>query len=337
MFLADKHNFGQQVEKVQRGSDTWYRKPRTVYWEWLFFGKTSPLKTLFNHKGENGTRPLADYFFNLDIEVESTWSGYAKEVLTENQTPTFEHFYAFGALIAYCYIFGIRDLHKQNLIMTRTHLQAVDAEVVFTALTLPHETLLLPFKNVGYEFAGIGALVNSKEELTQEQVEQMIFGYWDLFSLAFKKENEIDEALAGLNFSEIPVRVIVRNTSEYRNLLEAPPSDILMSEFEQIQRNDVPYYFKFVVDSKLFWLKKHGLIMAERALGVFQRDIDRHAKYEEMYLSHGKINKQSLVQGLLYLLKHFDFDLDLNLSQAATVKGKSISIENQTFGYQTKT
>ena len=331
MFLADKHNFGQQVEKVQRGSDTWYRKPRTVYWEWLFFGKTSPLKTLLNEKGENGSRPLADYFFNLDIEVESTWSGYAKEVATEDQTPAPEHFYAFGALIAYCYIFGIRDLHKQNLIMTKTHLQAVDAEVVFTTLTLPHETLLLPFKTVGYEFAGIGALANSKEELTQVQVEQIFLGYWDLFSLASKKNFEIDGALAALNFLDMPMRVIIRNTSEYRNLLERSPDNILLSEIEQMKRGDVPFYFKFAANKKLYWLQEKEFVQTEESVGIFQRDVDRHALYSNSAFCKTRANPNSLVVGLLFLIKHFGVQHRLRLSEEAFIRDCAVSIRDQIF------
>lgn len=331
MFLADKHNFGQQVEKVQRGPDTWYRKPRTVYWEWLFFGKTSPLKTLFNEKGENGSRPLADYFFNLDIEVESTWSGYAKEVSTENQTQTLEHFYAFGALIAYCYIFGIRDLHKQNLIMTKTHLQAVDAEVVFTALTLPHETLLLPFKNVGYEFAGIGALVNSKEELTQEQVGQIICGYWDLFSLALARKIKIEQTLAGLDFLKIPGRVIVRNTSEYKSLLDNSPDNALSSEIEQLKRGDIPYYFKFVTDKSLYWLREKGRPQVEGSVGIFQRDIDRHAKYFSDDAGCCGLTTNTAIRGLLFLLKAFSRDIELKIADSVFINGKNLLIEHQIF------
>lgn len=333
MFLADKHNFGQQVEKVQRGSDTWYRKPRTVYWEWLFFGKTSPLKTLFNEKGENGTRPLADYFFNLDIEVEGTWSGYAKEVSTESQTRTLEHFYAFGALIAYCYIFGIRDLHKQNLIMTKTHLQAVDAEVVFTALTLPHETLLLPFKTVGYEFAGIGALVNSKADPTQVQVEQILLGYWDLFSLVSNRKVEIDGALAALDFSKMPIRVIIRNTSEYRNLLESPPDNILFSEIEQIRRGDVPFYFKFVRDKSLYWLKEKNLVQSEEFVKKFLTDIDRHAMYLPNIFSEKAVSESKFVTGTLFLIKHFDHSTDLRLSGQAKISQRKLVAFNREFHF----
>lgn len=331
MFLADKHNFGQQVEKVQRGSDTWYRKPRTVYWEWLFFGSTSPLKTLFNEKGENGTRPLADYFFNLDIEVEGTWSGYAKEVVAENQTLTPEHFYAFGALIAYSYIFGIRDLHKQNLIMTKTHLQAVDAEVVFTALTLPHETLLLPFKTVGYEFAGIGALVSSKEHLTHEQIQKIVLGYWDLFSVVSNKKTELDETLTELDFSKNPIRVIVRNTSEYRNLLSDLTANALPSEVEQLNRGDVPFYFKFVADNRLYWFSERAVIQIEDGLGVFKKDIDRHAKWEPIHWCQRSTGVQFLVQGLLFCLKHFSKELNIQLANDVFINERTVAISGKIF------
>ena len=330
MFLADKHNFGQKVEKVQRGSDTWYRKPRTVYWEWLFFGKTSPLKNLFCDKGEHGSRQLADYLFNLDVEIETSWSGFSKDVAVEDRPATLEHFYAFGVLVAYCYIFGIRDLHKQNLIITRTHLQAVDVEVVFTAITLPHETLLLPFKNIGYEFAGIGALTNSKEDLTQVQIEQIIFGYWDLFRMASEKKLGIDKALATLNFSQMPMRVIVRNTSEYKDLLERKPDNILKSETEQMRRGDIPYFFKFVSDPNLYWLKEKDHIQAEELLGVFQKDIDRHGKWESPGWNQ-RLDAHLLVQGLLYCVKYLGQEINVHLAKDIFVKGRTLVFDGKIF------
>lgn len=135
-----------------------------------------------------------------------------------------------------------------------------------------HETLLLPFKNVGYEFAGIGALVSSKEGLTQAQIEQIVLGYWDLFNVASGKKTEIDEALPVQDFSKIPMRVIVRNTSEYRNLLNDPPTNTLPSEVEQMNRGDIPFYFKFIADKRLYWLKGQEFLQAEESVGIFQRD-----------------------------------------------------------------
>ena len=336
MFLADKHNFGQQVEKVLRGSDHWYRKPRTVYWEWLFFGKTSPLKSLFNEIGQHNHRPLADYFFNLDIEIESIWSGLSKEVQAEVSAPTLEHFYAFGALIAYCFIFGIRDLHKQNLVMTTTHFQPVDAEVVFVAVNLPHETLLLPFKQIGYEFAGIGSLANAKEEITKEQVEQLVLGYWDLFSFVSKRSEAIDRILSEINFSKIPARVIVRNTSEYTNFLENLPANTLFSEIEQMRRGDVPFYFKFIGDKHLYWLKEKDFCWPEGSIGIFQRDVDRHGNYSGQGWCRLRTNAQFMLQGMLFLLRHFEFQSNLVLSSDSKIEGKNVILRGQVFSFEQK-
>src|ERR1017187_4327930 len=151
MNLADSHNFGKRVEKIRRARGALLPQPRTVFWEWLFFGKDSPLAEVFHGLGENGELPLSSFLFNLEVEVTEEWLGYSKELLEEkvdHLAPS--HFYGFGILLAYTYIFGIRDLHRQNLILTKSHLQPVDVEVVLTKLVLPSETLLLPFKNMGY-------------------------------------------------------------------------------------------------------------------------------------------------------------------------------------------
>lgn len=334
MHLADRHNFGQQVEKVLRGSDHWYRKPRTVYWEWLFFGNTSPLRDLFNLEGGHSNRPLADYFFNLDIEIESTWTGFAKEIQSELMDPTLEHFYAFGALIAYCYVFGIRDLHKQNIVMTKTHFQPVDAEVVFVAINLPHETLLLPFKQIGYEFAGIGVLAGQKEKIVKEQLEQLVLGYWDLFTLISKQSAAIDTILSDLNFREIPSRVIVRNTSEYASFLNSEPKNALPSEIEQLLRGDIPFYFKFIGDKQLYWLKGEGLAVSEKNTGMFQDDIYRHGLHEPTGWCSKRSSVQFMLQGLLFLIKQFEFNLDINLSQETSIEGKDIRMGKQIFSFR---
>ena len=333
MFLADRHNFGKQVERIMRGSDQWYQKPRTVYWEWLFFGKTSPLKAFFNGIGENGKKPLADYFFNLDVEVTENWSGYVREVKSADVPLTEEHFYAFGALIAYCFIFGIRDLHKQNIIRTATHFQAVDIEVVFVDIKLPHETLLLPLKGIGYEFAGIGALVSEKEQFTQSQIIQLLRGYWDLFSVFKKNVSEIDAVLSTLNFSEIPARVIVRNTSEYRDFLERLPSNALVSEIEQIKRGDIPFYFKFIGDDRLYWKKEEQRFGIEEFIEIFKRDIDRHGKFIPKVCLQRRSKDLFLVQGCLFLLKYFGLEIETSLSDTAKIYRRSIVICEKTFKY----
>ncbi len=318
MFLADTHNFGQQVKRVQRGTDAlpcfYYDKPRSVYWEWLFFGQTSPLKNIFEIKARDPYKALSHYLFNLDIEILGKWRGRSKEVVEWPGDVTNEHFYAFGVLIAYSYIFGIRDLHKQNLIKTESHFQVVDAEVVFTRLILPSETLLLPFKHIGYELAGIGVFANNKTAHTLEQKQEMVNGYLDLFSIVVGKKKEIDNVFENLDLKDHPVRVIVRNTSEYKSSLVNPPDNILDSEKIQLSRGDVPFYFKFVGSDNLYWLAGDVVESTCYPYLDFKKDIDRHAYFFRQGWCEAIVSEKMLATGYLYLNKLFEISTENKIS-----------------------
>jgi hypothetical protein len=125
--------------------------------------------------------------------------------------------------------------------------------------------------------------------------------------------------------------VIIRNTSEYRNLLESPPDNILLSEVEQMKRGDVPFYFKFAANKKLYWLKEKGVVQTEDSVGIFQRDVDRHAHYSNSEFCNTRANANSLVVGLLFLIKHFGVQRSLKLSEEAFIRDGAVSIRDQIF------
>ena len=181
---------------MERSSSLFFRKPRPVFWEHLFFGQDSVLKPLFSEVGANGPFDLGSFLFNLEVEVESEWLGYSREIQRSDTPLTDQHFYSFGVLLAYAYAFGIRDLHKFNLIKTKTHLQVIDAEVVLANLILPNETVLLPFKDVPFEDCGANLLVNSLEQLSADRRRLIFAGHFDLFAVIFKKQNILLEQLS---------------------------------------------------------------------------------------------------------------------------------------------
>ncbi len=312
MFSADRHNFGKQVEEITRASETWFRKPRPTFWEGLFFGKDSSLVNCFNEIGANGFKPLSQYFFNLEIQNETEWLGYSKKIETADIKPTLEHFYAFGALTAYSYIFGIRDLHQHNLVMTPTHLQAVDIEVVLTKLILPSETILWPFKTVNWDFAGIGRLTNSSPQFTQKEVQSVFAGYFDLFSCAFKNKEAIEDTLKASGIKKYPSRMIMRNTSDYTKYLNGTLDlNLLESEKLQISRNDIPFYFKFIGKKDLFWLSSPEASSKEMQLGIFQDDVDRHSIDPTILLEENLSTPRKMIQGALHMMRFFSDSKDL--------------------------
>lgn len=309
-FEADKHNFGQRVERIQQASDTRsYRKPRSVLWERLFFGAGSPLRPLFDEPGENGSVPLADLFFNLQVEVAGDWLGFSEEFVGSAmpEPVTEAHFYSFGALMGYAFLFGIRDLHRENVMVADAHFQVVDAEVVLVDLLLPHETVLFPFKDIPFEFSAGWLLAPSLEAITEPQAERLFAGYVDLFARVSRKRLEVMDVLEGITTSTTaPARVILRNTGIYRGILNGTlmPTDLLPEEKVQLERDDIPYFFKRIGEADLFWVSgPSGEISSVRSVGHFQTDVSRHAVPPSSLLASSELLETKMVRGAFLLQK----------------------------------
>jgi hypothetical protein len=306
---ADKHNFGKSVELMERAQGNWYRKPRPVFWESLFFGATSPIIPFFSEVGENGSRPTGTSLFNLVTEMESPWVGYSKEVKSALKvTPNDEHFYSFGVLLGYAYIFGIRDLHKYNLILTETHVQAIDAEVVLTDLILPNESVLLPFKDIDFDLCGARTIWPTLNEISKSAQRNVFAGYVDLFANVFKKHEEILSMLNKLNL-DAPIRVIVRNTREYSRHLNKSfvLTNLLLEEAVQLERGDIPYFFKKCGDDRLYFLTDpQGAAETVADTGLFLPDIARHAEIPNKLVGNRSTIEQKMIQGLFLMEKWFN-------------------------------
>ncbi len=328
---ADLHNFGKRVELTQRSGGKWFCKPRTVYWEWLFFGTDSPLKRVFNFIGASGIISLADCIFNLEVEYVHHWLGYSKKVEAFSDfTPQRSHFYSFGVLLAYSYVFGIRDLHRKNLVFTPTHLQVVDAEVVLTRLILPNETILLPFKQVAWRDSGIGALsITGPNDISQENANAILDGYVEMFQHLIKNRERVLAELQGVIDPETPIRVLMRNTSEYYSAGgKSAESDFLPEEISQLVRGDIPYFFKRMGKNYLSWLQAPSTEGAVQSLGRFKADIDRHADALESLVGEELVNDARLVQGLFLICRKLNLKQNYTLSGGTNVSAESIQMNS---------
>lgn len=321
---ADLHNFGRSVQQIGRASGVYFQKPRPIYWEWLFFGKDSPLADLFETDGNSHLLQLRNFIFNLELEVEQDFSGTSRQILPAAHGDDLStHAYSLGVLLAYCYVFGIRDLHRHNVVRTSSNLQVIDAEVVLVKLLLPHETLLLPFKEVGPELCSASHLGNVASGFPMETVKEILSGYLDVFSCIQENRDGIRAVFRerSSEMAKIPVRDIIRDTPDYRQWKSKTPDiPFFESELIQLSRGDIPYFFKFIGDQNLYsYTNSDGDYEPVAFPREFDKAINRDAVEPEFLLEERRLSHDLLPSGFLFLAKRLlptDFHGTVDLTGA---------------------
>lgn len=246
---GDLHNFAQAVRRIKApNGHEFFEKPRTLFWERLFFGVDSPLKQVLP--------PDFHFLFGLEIEtLDHSVGGRSKLIPSaEALSTTPENLFQFGCLLGYAYAFGLQDLHRQNVVKTINGLQIVDAEVVLTRFTLPHESLLLPFRETTFEKAALSHLV-AAPIISVNEVTTILDGFTEILSVLAAHANVLARLVtAEIGNKPIPIRVLLRDTFRYRNWrsvsYEIP---LLPEEITQLERGDIPYFFKFPAGRDLFY------------------------------------------------------------------------------------
>ncbi len=307
MEAADLHNFGKSVQRVGHEAGFVYLKPRPIFWEGLFFGRNSPLSFFFDKSRLDGFTP-GQVLFNLVTEADNDFSGRSQEIVTDSTSENLpSHLYSLGVLFAYCYIFGIRDLHRGNVVRTSTHLQIVDAEVVLSKLLLPHETLLLPFKEVGRDQCGMSKILDLNGTASAEEIATVLMGYLDTFENVLQNRQGILNALEALasKIHRIPIRHILRDTFHYRDArLKTPDIPFFASELVQLDRGDIPYYFKYMGAESVLELVdgqwSHKIVNIPE---VFKKGAAREAQDFRDLLDETRIRQHLFPAGLLYISK----------------------------------
>ena len=233
---ADLHNFGQQVTQIERASEIYYQKPRPIYWEWLFFGSNSPMKNSFEPS-------IAEVLFNLDVHLESNDCGFSKQVIeASDDNDQSAHAYNLGVLTAYCYLFGIRDLHKGNVIKRKGHLQVIDAEVVLSKILLPNETLILPFKITTADECAAKKSFDNIVDINLDSLKLILSGFFDLISNVLKNHEQLISIFNDHRekMLTVPIRHIMRDTVQYRKWLEGqliPAISFCSDELKQLEES----------------------------------------------------------------------------------------------------
>ncbi|GEM_PF-2563788 len=307
-YVSDPHNFGQRVERVDFGGEASYVKPRPIFWEYLFFGEESPVSQFFDKPiGLRDSKiEFKELFFRLQFmsDVYLPSGGVVKEIRGLDKaatSPSTLDWYSYGALIGYSYIFGIHDLHLENLKRVGTGLLPIDVETALIDFKLPCETLLYPMPGSTHTKYGVHLLVSSINTLQADALELILKGYIDICELIVDSKDglikTLDTALEPA--TKLPIRMIFRNTKEYLTWIKGGvPQDIvvMVEELAQLKRGDVPYFFRKISSNNLYWYSEVSQVTP------IVTSIKKGMICEpNVLLSYAKLVKSKLPTGVLHI------------------------------------
>lgn len=320
MDTGDLHNFGKHVSLDHH--ENVFFKPRCVYWEFFYFGSDSPLLTIFQKILSPAQFVFFQDHFKLQIHsnnlaVEGS-SSKVESVPLDNQI----NFKDVGRLIAYCSVFGLLDLHTGNLIYNGSQFIPIDIEVVNAVIRVPSETLLFPLNEEERPYSLYFLLLPF---LNEERAKEVLEGMLEMTTILSTHVDIILNEVSKIDFSKYPIRVIVRHTLDYRT---KENTDLLDEEIVQLERGDVPYFFKYLGSNDLFYYeeemkpKKCGPLneRASKKFNMIGRPFSHLLDAERI---HSALRPNMLLQFLRYVQKDFGIvKLDSQMFSYSFADGK---------------
>ena len=257
--LGDSHNFGRRVSL--RGSRV--AKPRPLLWEWLLLSGESPLRRFLDRAAREEGLPEESFAFlpTLAFSGERSAEGgeverIALEPLGRSREVRRALAPIVGRAIALFSWLGVSDLHWENLVLgtdTRGHIvfAPLDVEMILADLSLPTETKLLPAADEEYgevcrHAAGVRrVLPYLGKPVDATSLLDMATAYRGMLAFLDRRAPEIANVLDRLRgFRETPIRVCLRGTGDYVEPPEGLWPPLLEAELEQLNRGDIPYFFR---------------------------------------------------------------------------------------------
>lgn len=296
---GDFHNFGQRVEETGEPNPV-FKKPRTVFWEHLFFGKQSPLFPVLNKLSfSDGAFTLASLFCRLDISSSNEWRTGESEKIFETRNGDKDLFLKFGTLTGYATAFGLQDLHRENVLFDGTGPLPVDVEIAFSKIILPNETHLLSRQK---DLTTPLSIAQEKWPFDEPAFFELLDGFSK--TVSFLSDNALE--LRSIIESEIAkyhptTRVLVRPTQFYREWLAGHGRDSSLSEEEivQLERGDVPYFFKSLGDNSVYYFTKRNEAAIASVSG------EKYGANVRDVLNETKLMSEILPLGTLFFLRNF--------------------------------
>jgi len=300
------------------------KKPRTVFWEWLVLGVDSPLRRLLAVAAEReGLGPEAFGFLPAlrfrrglrEGEVERMELAPLGRLSLQGKR---ELAVVVGRSLALFSWLGVADLHWENLALGRgaqreLTFAPLDIEIALSELSLPTETKLLPDADPEYaeicrHAAGVrrvlpylGKPVEGRDLVTMAEA------YLGMLAFLERHASAIARSIARApGFRQAPIRVCLRGTDEYVRARSVPPwPPLLEAELEQLERGDIPYFFRLYGQPGIRFFENRALT----ATGMLPRkgDVPQLAPLLSTTRGFRSASRQKLgTAGVFALLGAFD-------------------------------
>jgi hypothetical protein len=261
-FLGDSHNFGRRVE-VRDGR---IFKPRALLWEWLLLSADSPLRRLLESAAllDGLGREAFDFLPSLKFHRSRSGTGGGVERIALrplgklSATRKRELAAISGRSLALWSWLGLSDLHWENLVLGVDEqgsivFTPIDIEMILSDLSRPTQTKLLPdadpeYAAVNRHACGIRRVLPFLgKPMAGAEVLVMAGAYRSTLIFLDRHARTISDVLARVpGMRETPIRVCLRSTAEYVHAGSEPPwPPLLDAEMEQLDRGDIPYFFRF--------------------------------------------------------------------------------------------
>jgi len=259
--LGDAHNFGRRVAR----RDGRIVKPRTVFWEWLVLGATSPLRRALDGAAEREGHDAHMFSFlpRLTFHGAKARAGGDVDEVRLLPLPRLSNdgrrqlASVVGRSLALFSWLGVSDLHWENLVLGvgprgQIVFAPLDVEMILADLSLPTETKLLPDPDPEYaaicrHAAGVRrVLPYLGKPVRVDDLLAMASAYHVTLAFLDRHARVIADTLAHISaLREAPIRVCLRGTGDYvRARTEPVWPPLLEAESEQLARGDIPYFFR---------------------------------------------------------------------------------------------
>lgn len=258
---GDSHNFGRRVTVGART----VRKPRTLLWEWLLLARESPLRRLLDERASGDGLGGDAFGFLPDLRFRNVSTPDRGEVekvrlapLRRSRANARKLAEVVGRSLSLWSFLGVADLHWENLALGvdaggRIVFAPLDLEMILDDLALPTETKLIPdaepeYAEICRHACGVRrALPYLGKPLAISELLSLASSYRVTLEFLERHSRAIAEVFSALpSLSETPIRVLLRGTGDYvRASAEPLFPPLLDAEREQLERGDIPYFFRF--------------------------------------------------------------------------------------------